>query len=364
MSEKVYIIGYTMDAIMEAVSLASAGNEVVFLATAEAGKPLDDYGDLISSRYKEVLDALLPGMLEYKQYANPRFFYIPYDRVAIKNTTNGVIQFPLSKKSFCDDDEWKSCVEAFKKPEIQGVLTNKTNAPSKLVTAMKAGMPVEFSETFCKAMQTTRWRGTQLSHLTMFGFDYEFPLTELGNDSYNEYYYKPNRTYHQICAALTNIFHITVTPTDQDTARKYIVDRNVDGRVIIMDNRIDQYLDYIAGKFDRTRMWCVPAKLPQEIRYSRDGLYYTPLNSCWAVSSFDGACKKFMAEPVTTLYDDFVSEIPSTKTNIKLYNQYCDLVAHYGRKQSNPQGPGAKADDGPADKTLDLGQRFKTLIKA
>lgn len=364
MREKVYIIGYTMDAIMEAVSVASQGNEVEFLATADVGKPLDDYGDLISSRYKEVLDALLPGMLEYKQYANPRFFYIPYDRVAIKNTTNGVIQFPLSKKSFCDDAEWQACVEAFNKPEIQDVLSNKANAPSKLVTAMKSHMPAAFAETFCKAMQTTRWRGTQLSHLAMHGFDYEFPLTELANDKYNEYYYRPNHTYHEICAALTNIFCITVTPIDQATAKKYITDRNVDGKVIIMDNRIDQYLDYIAGKFDRTRMWCVPEKLPQEIRYSRDGLYYTPLNSCWAVSSFDGECKKFMAEPVTTLYDEFVSEIPSTKTNIKLYNQYCDLVAHYGKKQAIPPRPGVNSDNEPADKKLDLGQRFKTLIKA
>ena len=68
----------------------------------------------------------------------------------------------------------------------------------------------------------------------------------------------------------------------------------MDGKVIIMDNRVDQYLDYIAGKFDRTRMWCVPEKLPQEIRYSREGLYYTPLNSCWAVSSFDGECKNYL----------------------------------------------------------------------
>lgn len=346
MSEKVYIIGYTLDAIMEAVSIASQGNEVEFLATADVGKPLDDYGDLISSRFKDVLETLLPGMLEYRQYANPRFFYIPYDRVAIKNTTNGVIQFPLTKKSFCDESEWKACVEAFSKPAIQDVMNNKANAPSKLVTAMKSGMPAAFAKTFCKAMQTTRWRGTQLSHLTMYGFDYDFPLTELANDSYNEYYYRPSRTYHEICAALTNIFSVTVRPIDRDTAKKYITDRNVDGKVIVMDNRIDQYLDYIAGKFDRTRMWCVPEKLPQEIRYSRDGLYYTPLNSCWAVSSFDGECRKFMAEPVNTLYDEFISEIPSTKTNIKLHSQYCSLVERYG------------------DKKLDLGQRAETLIKA
>ena len=346
MTEKVYIIGYTVDAIMEAVSQASAGKEVTFLATAKVGAQLDEYDDLISSRYKEALDILLPGLLEYRRYDNPRFFWLPYDRVAIRNTTNGVIQYPLSRKSFCDDDEWKECVECFAKKEVQEILLNKAQAPSKLVTVLKSAMPAKFADTFCKAMQNTRWRGTQLSHLTMYGFDYEFPFTELGRDSYNEYYYKANHSFHEICAALTNIFGITVRLIDHDEARHFIVTRDIDGQVIVMDNRIDQYLDYIAGRFERTRMWCVPETVPQEIRYSRDGLYFTPLNSCWAVSMFDGKCKKFMAEPVTTLYDTFISEIPSTKTNIKLHNQYCDLVARYG------------------DKKLDLGQRIETLIKA
>lgn len=347
MRNRVYIIGYTMDAMMEAVSQASdQNNEVIFLATAKVGTPLDDYGDLLSSRYKDVLEALLPGMLEFKEYANPRFFYLPYDKVAIKNTTNGVIQYPLSKKSFCDEAEWKECVEAFANPEIRAVMANKTHAPSKLVTTLKNLMPQKFVDTFCKAMQSTRWRGIQLSHLAMYGFEYEFPLAELGNDSYNEYYYRPNHTYHEICAAMSNIFHISVQEVGPEDVKKYITSRDIDGKVIIMDNRVDQFLDYIAGRFDRTRMWCVPERMPQEIRYSREGMYYTPLNSCWAVSSFDGQCKKYMAETITTLYDTFTSEIPSTKTNIKLHNQYCELVTHYG------------------DKKLDLGQRVETLVKS
>ena len=346
MMERVYIIGYSIDAMLEAVSQATQGKEVTFLATGEVGKQLDEYGDLVSGRSKDVLDTLMPGLLNYTRYDNPRFFWMPYDRVAIRNTTNGVIQYPLSRKSFCDDGEWEACAKAFASEKVQAVLADKASAPSKLVTVLKSEMPQAFADTFCKAMQNTRWRGTQLSHLTMYGFDYEFPLSELGNDSYNEYYYRPDRTFHEICAALTNLFCITVTPVSQDEARRYITSRDIDGKVIIMDNRIDQYLDYVAGRFDRTRMWCVPEKVPQEIRCSRDGLYFTPLNSCWAVSVFGETCRKFMAEPVTTLFDTFVSEIPSTKTNNKLHNQYCDLVQRYG------------------DKKLDLGQRMETLIKS
>ena len=345
--DRVYIIGYTIDAVMEAVSIASRGDrEVVLLATAEVGKTLDDYGDLVSESYKEVLDTVLPGMLEFTQYSNPRFFYIPYSKVAIKNSTNGVIQYPLSRKSFNDEVEWKECVEKFASPDIQKVIADPANAPSKLITALKNNMPAPFVNTFCKALQATRWRGIQLSHLSMNAFTYEFPFTELGNENFNEFYYRPNHTYHEICAALTNIFNITVEPVDQETARKYIVNRDIDGEVVIMDNRVDQYLDYVAGRFDRVRMWGVNEKVPPELRYSRDGLYYTPMNACWAVTIFEGKCKKFMAEEMTTLYDEFTSEIPSTKTNLKLHNQYCDLVTHYGNKR------------------LDLGQRVLTLVKA
>jgi hypothetical protein len=346
MSDKVYVIGYTLDAMLQAASLASNGNAVEFLETASVGSQLDDYNDLVSESCKDILDALLPGMLEYKEYLNPRYFYMPFDKVAIKNTTNGVIQFPLSKKSFADEAEWKETVEAYANPEVQKIVNDKANAPSRLVTVMKDTMPEAFVNTFCKAMQNMRWRGTQLSHLTMYGFDYEFPMQHLGDESYTECYYKPNHTFHEICAAISNIFQILVRKIDGETAHRYITDRNIPGQVVVMDNRVDQYLDYVAGKFDRTRMWCETDDMPPELRYAPEGFYNTPLNSVWGVSTIGGVCKKFFAEPVTTLYDTFISEIPSTKANIKMHNEYCDLIQHYGNK------------------TLDLGQIARTLIRS
>lgn len=351
MSKKVYIIGYALDAVLTAVEYSSNGSEVVFLPTAKVASPLDEYGDLVSYRFKQELDCLLPGLLNYTEYANPRFLYLPYDKVSITNRSNGVIQYPLSKKSFCDDAEWKACVDAFADTRIQSILNDKTNAPSKVVTAMKSVMPEAFAETFCKAMQTTRWRGTQLSHLTMYGFENEFSLSQLGNDSYNEYFYKPDRSYYEISAALMNIFNISVMPMiDGKTVKKYITSRDIDGDVVVMDNRIDQYLDYIAGRLDRTRMWCVEEKVPPEIRYSRDGFYYTPLNSCWGVSMFGDKCKRFMAEPVTTLYDNFISEIPSTTSNIKMLNQYASLISLYGDKTHS--------------KSFDIMMHVDTLLRA
>ena len=52
-----------------------------------------------------------------------------------------------------------------------------------------------------------------------------------------------------------------------------------------------------------------------------------------------------MSEVVDTLYDNDITEIPSTKTNIKMYDTYVNLIKQFG------------------DKELMLGQRVETLIK-
>jgi hypothetical protein len=52
-----------------------------------------------------------------------------------------------------------------------------------------------------------------------------------------------------------------------------------------------------------------------------------------------------MSEVVETLYDEDLTEIPSTKTNIKMYDTYMNLIRQFG------------------DKELILSQRMETLIK-
>ena len=52
-----------------------------------------------------------------------------------------------------------------------------------------------------------------------------------------------------------------------------------------------------------------------------------------------------MSDVVETLYDEDITEIPSTKANIKMYDTYVNLIRRLG------------------DKELMLGQRVETLIK-
>lgn len=346
MRQQITIIGYSLDAILEAVRRSTApGAEVTLLATSVLGDPLDTYGDCISSRYADVISELLGGSVSFEEYVNPRYLYLPFDGVKIANRRNGVIQFPLSKKSFDDANEWAECVEGMKDPEINRCMADLSLPPTKIVTAMKAAMPSKFLDTFVKAMGITRWRGVQVSKMSMQGYKYEFPLEYIGKDDYNEYFCKPNISYRELCNRILKRFGIGCRRITLQEAGEIIKNNQYPGHTIIMDNRVDQFVDYVGGRFERQRFSVIKMKVPPELEFAGDGLFYTPLSTCWAVSVFNGKAKRFMSEVVETLYDEGLTEIPSTKTNIKMYDTYMNLIRQFG------------------DKELILSQRMETLIK-
>ncbi len=346
MRQQITIIGYSLDAILEAVRRSTTpGAEVTLLATSVLGDPLDTYGDCISSRYADVISELLGGSVSFEEYVNPRYLYLPFDGVKIANRRNGVIQFPLSKKSFDDANEWAECVEGMKDPEINKCMADLSLPPTKIVTAMKAAMPSKFLDTFVKAMGITRWRGVQVSKMSMQGYKYEFPLEYIGKDDYNEYFCKPSISYRELCNRILKRFGIGCRRITLREAGEIIKNNQYPGHTIIMDNRVDQFVDYVGGRFERQRFSVIKMKVPPELEFAGDGLFYTPLSTCWAVSVFNGKAKRFMSEVVETLYDEGLTEIPSTKTNIKMYDTYMNLIRQFG------------------DKELILSQRMETLIK-
>lgn len=347
--ENINIIGYSLDAVLEAIRIstdpANGDKQVTLLATATLGSPLDSYDDLISDRYATVIQEMLGGMVEWTEYMNPRFYYVPFEKLKIANKNNGVMQYPFSKKSFADENEWKEICDAFSSPAIKDIVANSTLSPSKLITALKNNMPAKFNDSFIKAIPVTRWRGMQLSSFTMHGFNYEFTFNHLFDEDYNEYYCKPNISYKQICEMLLERFGIKHHSITAKEASELILSRNNTDELIVMDNRVDQYMNYTAGRFDRVNIWSVPINVPTQLMYSGDGLYYTPMSECWGVTIFDGKATRLMSKLTTTLFDSGISEIPSSKSNIKMYDQYANLITHYGNKK------------------ILLGQMIETLIK-
>jgi hypothetical protein len=346
MRQRVTIIGYSLDAILEAVRRSTEPNvEVSLLYTATPGSPLDTYGDCVTNRYMEVISELIGKDIACDEYINPRYLYLPFNVVKITNRRNGVIQFPLSSKSFDSDEEWKECAKCMSDKAIIDSMSDMSLQPTKIFTAMKNVMPSKFVDTFIRAMGATRWRGVQIAKLSMQGYRYEFPLDFIGKSDYNEYFCRPRMTYRSICETIMKRFGINYRNITTQEAAGIVKDNKYLGHVVIMDNRVDQFVDYIGGRFDRQRFYTVNMKVPPELEFAGDGLFYTPLSACWAVSIFNGKAKRFMSEVVESLYDEEITEIPSTRTNIKLYDTYVNLIRQFG------------------DKELMLGQKVETLIK-
>jgi len=167
----------------------------------------------------------------------------------------------------------------------------------------------------------------------------------MAKDDYNEYFCKPGIPYRVLCERLLKKFGIGCMRISLDDARTIVKDNKYPGHTVIMDNRVDMLVDYIGGRFERQKFVAIDMKVPNELEFAGDGLFYTPLATCWAVSIFNGKAKRFMSEIVETLYGDEITEIPSTKANIKMYDTYVNLIRQFG------------------DKELMLGQRVETLIK-
>ena len=347
MTEKTYIMGYSLDSVIEAVRRKLNGENVHFLATAKLGEPLDTYKDMVDGNTVSMLEVISPiKRKDFDVFHNPRHLYIPYDKVKIKNTKNGVIAFPLNKASFEDEAEWKSVCESFKKDEIAKIHADKGNTPSKMITAMKNSMPKDFVETFGKALSNTRWRGINVSKLTMIGYGYEYSF-DLLEKEYTETFYKPKRSFESMCHEMLEAVDIELTEVNNKVCKKIVMDKKFTETLVVMDNRVDSYMDYICGMFDRVKMDVEPVKIPSAITSAGDGIFYTPLvDEFWGVNVIGDLAYKLSATHLTTIYDQFVTEIPLTRTNAKLYNTYANMIKFYG-----------------ANKTLDINQRVTTMIK-
>ena len=125
--QKKIIIGYSIDAVLEAISILTQSDktEVVFYATGPLGSPLDNFNDYISNNDIMLLLQFLPK-LKYSYIYNPEYIYIPYDKIKFKTSSNGFIQYPFTKTSFDDEKEWKCVSTSLKNNNIKHTLKDIT----------------------------------------------------------------------------------------------------------------------------------------------------------------------------------------------------------------------------------------------
>lgn len=340
--QKTYVIGYSLDAVINACILAVEGKDVTFVRTGVLAEPMDSYHDMVTTNYAAVLEQFLPG-LEYKYYRNPRHMYLPFSKVSVTNRDNGIFRLPFSKCTFTPE-EGKKFAEAMQHPDIQKAYGDKSGTPSMLISAMRKNMPQEFVDTFIRPMQLTRWRGIPLSSLTMYGYLYEMPLEHFG-EKFDEAFARPNIPFEEIASQMLARCAIDQMEMRPEAVGAFVKMKDDSREVYIMDNRVDQFFDYVCGQFDRIKMTCTQTACPKLLALAKDGIYYTPLHEYWGLMIDGDCCYKYESELVQTLYGTGITEIPLTRTNAKTYDEYRKIVSRYGKI------------------TLDLGQRTLTLVR-
>lgn len=341
----IHFIGYTLDSVVESAraKINNPGENVILHVNGVLGEPLDRYHDLVSEKYAVALSAMCPG-IEFSMYKNPRYLFIPYKLVKVANRENGVFHFPLSRASFCDQAEYEEIAEAYRKANLDDVIADNSTTPSKLISDVVAALPDKFGATFKRALTNVRWRGLQISKMAMHGYRYEYPLDKLVTDN-DEYYCRPMITYREICELLAKRYGVEIEYNTSSEVSDMIADRSY-SNLTVMDNRIDMYMGYMCGRFDRAVIKTAEVKIPAQIKFGSDGLYYTPLAKCWGVMVFDEHAYRLDSEMYTGLHDIPISELPSTRGNMKMYDTYQTTIKLYGH-----------------GKSVDLGQRIETMVK-
>ena len=114
-----------------------------------------------------------------------------------------------------------------------------------------------------------------------------------------------------------------------------------------MDNRVDYYLGYRNGMFDRCIMNSVPVtEYPDYVSELDDGFVRTPKSDYWGISKHGCDVRKLYSERIKAISDIPMSEIPMTKNNLRVYDAYSRILPLYGKF-----------------KNLNLQQKITTLIK-
>lgn len=339
------VVGYTLDAVIEAHNLAmNEENKVIFYKTAPLGEPLDIYNDYISYDDARRLGFITHG-LGYTECINNSYLYIPYELLKFKNSTNGVIQFPLNRNSFEDENEWNEICKAYECDDIKGILANASNSPTRLITMYKNNMPKWFVDSIVRNLADTRWKGIPTSALTLNGYLYEFSLSDIQHECVNKWY-KPELSYANICELILHTDNIEIRDADKKTCFELITKRNIEN-VTFMDNRIDYYLDYRCGMFDRREMYY--EKLDEVPSFMSDielGFVRTPTLDCWGINVYEHDIRKLYCRPIKSITNVPTTSVPMTKNNIRTYDAYSKILPLYGK-----------------NKNLNIQQKIKTLIK-
>lgn len=324
------VIGYSLDSVLYARELAEADNKVVFINTGILGYPLDNIRDYIS--YNTVQKIKSFNMtIQFTKIVNNTYVFFPYNQLEFVNSHNGLISYPLNKKSFESAEEWEQielCIDQMDK--FKQKLENATN----YINIYKKFFPKWLYDSMIKFIGVNKWGGLKQAKFTKDTLVKEINLAYL-NEYGNGSIYKPENGYKYVCEKLLNNKNIRITEIPIEKLKNFIMTRQKDTDIVFMDNRIDYLCNYAYGKFERVSFSGEYSKEPnlEEFIDITDGIVLTPMKDYWCISNeFGNICKVRTQYKSDFKITELTQHIP-TAINHKIYGEYKKLLNLYSGKQ-------------------------------
>lgn len=327
-----FIVGYSLDSVLLARDLANKGASVTFLETGKLGYPLDNLRDYISQVSMQRIKDIEPSTTFLKSINDIYAFY-PYSQLEFVNSHNGLISFPLNKKSFESAEEWEqieACISQL------GDFNMKLDQAANFINIYKKFFPKWLYDSMIKFMGVNKWGGIKQAKLTKEGLSKEICLAQLTSNGTGPVY-RPEEGYEVLCRKLLVHPKIKQDKMGITQMKEFIVKRHKNVDVIVCDNRIDYVCSYAHGKFDRVRFReeVSTDSVNEEFMDIDDGIVFTPMKPYWSISNEKGNKRKMFSEVIEEMSSHEISALPPTLVNRKIYGEYKKLLNLYSGKQLN-----------------------------
>jgi UDP-galactopyranose mutase len=334
---EIEVVGHSLEACCVARGLANDGNSVVFIQTGKLGWPADDMCDYISEYGYDVICDI--GIVDdFLSLNNAQYAHVPYNKLQMTNDMNGIVSYPLNNTSFGSNDE---IIQMRNRVTNLREFIKEINDAPNYINIYKKFFPKWLYESLIRRIGMNKWHLRQ-SKISKANFIKELALDHLGNAD-NGYIYYPKNGYESLCTKILDDPMITVVERDIKDVKKIIPVNNRGKGMIIMDNRVDYLCNYIFGNLSRIDLKFDKVSFSELRDYDEYqcidiGTVLTPYKDYWSFSSgWQKASRVYSTERTMTSKEEY-SIIQPLSANVKMLNDYRDLIDKYpGKKYIYPR---------------------------
>ncbi len=154
----------------------------------------------------------------------------------------------------------------------------------------------------------------------------------MGNNG-SGFVYKPAETYENICKELLNHKNITkILTVELSKLKTFLIERQKNVDVVLMDNRVDYLCNFSQGKFDKIDIYTETSSEMNEEEFIdiNEGIVITPMKKYFCIINELGNITKVYSN-LTSDYTKY-STVISTINNKKIYKDYQNLLNLYSGK--------------------------------